>query len=298
MQFEEKKDKLLNQLNKASGIRFEISESDLSDEDTINKLRELLLHFNTMENKSAFYKEYFTGELSASEAALRLNRFHIKDIENRFLFYLESKHEYSADAVSLLKSLRQNAKDEIIEMDPHHIVLISHLSDEFNLDDIDMYANQILDMLESEAYSNFKLSYHEPAATFSQLLTSYNSIVMAMQIGNTFFNENRIYNFAELGMGRLLYNVPISECEAFLSKNISVDILSSIDEETLSTLDSFFENDLSIAETARQLFVHRNTLIYRLDKFAELTGLDVRKFNDAITCKISLMLFDYIKSIH
>ena len=293
--FEEKKNKLLSQLSKASGITFDINDSELSEEDTIAKLRELLLHFNTMENKSAFYKEYFTGELSASEAALRLNRFHINDNELRFLFYLESDHGYSSDAVHLLKSLRLDAKDEIIEMDVNHIVVISHIVEELSEDDLNTYANQMLDMLETEAYTRFKISYDKPVNTFSKLLDSYNAIVLSMKIGNTFLSSERIYCFSTLGMGRLLYNVPASEAKAFLNSNISYELLDEIDDETLSTLDAFFENDLSIAETSRKLFVHRNTLIYRLDKFADVTGLDVRKFKDAMTCQVCLMLYNYLK---
>ena len=296
MEFEKQKAKLLDQLNKASGISFNISDSELSDEDTINKLREILLHFNTMENKSAFYKEYFTGELSASEAALRLNRFHISDVEDRFLFYLECDHPYNSDAIALLKSMRLNSKDEIIEMDDTHIVLIVHITSALSKDEIFQYASQLLDMLETEAYTTFCISYDQPVNTFSKLLDSYKSTVLSMNIGNIFSSESRIYHFSELGLGRLLYNVPLSECQAFLEAYVSFDTLSSIDDEILTTVEAFFDNDLSIAETSRQLFIHRNTLIYRLDKFADLTGLDIRRFKDAMTCKISLMLFNYIRS--
>ena len=117
-----------------------------------------------------------------------------------------------------------------------------------------------------------------------------------MEIGNTFNSHGRIYSYEDLGLGRLLYNVPPSEIKAYLNKHINIDILSQIDAETLSLINAFFEHDLSLAETARQTFIHRNTLIYRLDKFADLTGYDVRKFSDAITVKISLMLYNYIKA--
>ena len=296
MNYNLQKEKLLDQLQKASGISFDIQDSELSDEDTISKLRELLLHFNTMENKSAFYKEYFTGEFSASEAALRLNRFHIEDISMRFLVYLESEHEYSSDCVSLLKSMRPLPKDEIIEMDPNHIVFISHLEAETDLSELQQFASSLVDMLESEAYTKFKASFDVPVNTFSQLLDSYNSIVLAMKIGNIFSTEDRLFNFSELGLGRLLFNLPVEECLAYIKSNLDLSTIEKIDEETLLTLNAFFENDLSIAETSRQLFIHRNTLIYRLDKFSESTGLDVRKFKDAMTCNICLMIMNYIKS--
>ena len=117
-----------------------------------------------------------------------------------------------------------------------------------------------------------------------------------MQIRNTFNCNGAIYSYEDMGLGRLLFNVPKKEVEAYLNKHIDAEVLSQIDEETLNLIDAFFANDLSLAETARKMFIYRNTLIYRLDKFADLTGYDVRKFSDAITVKISLMLYNYINS--
>ena len=151
-------------------------------------------------------------------------------------------------------------------------------------------------MLEAEAFTSFKLSYSKSVNTFKELPASYKDSILAMNIGNTFNSNGRIYCYDDLGLGRLLYNIPGEEVEAYLNKHINIDLLSQIDEETLNLLESFFANDLSLAETSRKMFIHRNTLIYRLDKFADLTGYDVRKFSDAITVKISLMLYNYINS--
>lgn len=296
MNYESQIKKLLDQLYKASGISFDISESELSEEDTITKLRELLLHFNTMENKSAFYKEYFSGKFSASEAALRLNRFHIKDTCKRLLVFLECANEYTSDATNLLKSMRPLPKDEIVEIDESHILLILHIEDTFDNEDFQQYTLQLLDMLESEAYSSFKISYDTICNTFSELLESYNCIVLAMKIGNVFYNDKRIYDFSDLGMGRLLYNIPKEECLAYINNNIDFDYISNLDEETIITLNAFFDNNLSLAETSRALFIHRNTLIYRIEKFNENTGLDIRKFKDALTCQICLMIVQFLKS--
>ncbi|MDC7279287.1 helix-turn-helix domain-containing protein [Butyrivibrio fibrisolvens] len=296
MDFEEKKKKLLDQLNKATGINFDITDSDLSDDETLNKLKELVVHFNVIDSKTGLYRLFLSKELAYSDALSSLSRFHIDEEHLRQIFYLESPGEYSKEAVSLLKSLLPDSKDVVLELDSKHLVLIINFDVAPSSEDILQTASSYLDMLETEAFTSFKLSYSKSVMSFKELPNAYNDAITAMEIGNTFNSNGRIYCYEDLGLGRLLYNVPPAEIKAYLNKHINVDILSQIDEETLSLINAFFENDLSLAETARQTFIHRNTLIYRLDKFADLTGYDVRKFNEAITVKISLMLFNYIKA--
>lgn len=296
MDFNTKKEKLLEQLNKATGINFDITDSSLSDDETINKLKEMVVRFNVLDSKSSFYRAFLTRELAYSDAAAYIHRFHIKEESIRMLFYLESQQDYTKEAVSLLKSLLPDSQDALVEIDSTHIVIIVHFEKSPNEEEITQYCHEFLDMLESEAFISFKVSYDLPLHKFTDLPNSYKDIVMGMHIGNTFRSSDRIYSYSVLGLGRLLYNVPLPEVETYLNSHINIDILSRLDEETLNLLESFFDNDLSLAETSRKMFIHRNTLIYRLDKFADLTGYDVRKFSDAITVKISLMLYNYIKS--
>ncbi len=296
MDFNEKKAKLLDQLNKATGINFDISDSDLSDEEVLNKLKEMIVHFNVIDSKSGLFRLYIRGEIAYSDAVSSLHRFHIEENGVRHIFYLESQHDYTKEAVSLLKSLLPDSKDVVLEIDAKHIALIINFEVAPSTDEIIQAANSYLDMLESEAFTPFKLSYCKSVNSFKELPNAYKDTVLAMNIGNTFNSNGRIYCYEDLGLGRLLYNVPDAEVEAYLNKHINIDLLSQIDEETLNLIESFFANDLSLAETSRKMFIHRNTLIYRLDKFADLTGYDVRKFSDAITVKISLMLYNYINS--
>lgn len=296
MDYSKNKAKLLDQLYKATGINFDITDSSLSEDDTILKLKDMLAHFNVADSKNDFYKEYFTGQLSASDALVSLDRLHIPNQGLRILFYLESQHDYSNEAVSLLKSLLPNSADVVVEMDKRHLVVVAHIDSLAARGDNDQMASELLDMLETETYTSFKLAFDSPVDSFNDLASSYKNAVLSMRIGNVFFSSERIYSFADLGLGRLLYSVPEEESEAYLENHISFEQLSNLDEETLNTLNAFFDCDLSIAETARMLFVHRNTLIYRLDKFADLTGYDVRKFSDAITIKICLMLYQYLSN--
>ena len=296
MNIEDKKNKLLEQLNKATGINFSISDSDLSDEETVNKLKEMVVRFNVLDSKSAFYRSFLTRELSYSDAAAYIHRFHIDENAVRMVFYLESQTDYTKEAVSLLKSLLPDSQDALVQIDSKHIALIVHFEKTPDSEEINQYCMEFLDMLESEAFMSFKVSYDLPISKFTELPTSYKDIVLAMHIGNIFKSSDHIYSYSTLGLGRLLYNIPADEVETYLNNHINSDLLSSLDAETLNLLEAFFDNDLSLAETSRKMFIHRNTLIYRLDKFADLTGYDVRKFSDAITVKLSLMLYNYIRA--
>lgn len=296
MDFTKQKEKLLEQLNKETGITFDITSSSLSDEETVNKLKEMVVRFNVLDSKSAFYRAFLTRELAYSDATAYIHRFHIKEDTIRMIFYLESQQDYGKEVVSLLKSLLSDSQDILIEIDKKHIALIIHYESKPTKDIILQDCNEFLDMLESEAFISFKAAFDTPIEAFAELPNSFKDVVLAMHIGNIFESSDRIYSYSELGLGRLLFNVPESEVEAYLSKHVNSDVLAQLDEETLSLIDAFFANDLSLAETSRKMFIHRNTLIYRLDKFADLTGYDVRKFSDAITVKISLMLYNYINS--
>jgi carbohydrate diacid regulator len=296
MDFNSQKEKLLEQLNKACGINFEITDSELSDEEMVNKLKEMVVHFNVIDSKTGLYRLYLTGELAYSDAVSSLHRFHIEENVPRQLFYLESQHDVSKEAISMLKSMLPTTQDVVIQIDNKHILVVLSYQNIPSDEDVLQNANEFLDMLEAEAFTAFKLSYTEPIQHFKDMPEAYKAALIAMRIGNTFQHSSRIYCYEALGLSRLLYNIPRSEVEAYLNKHINIDLLSQIDEETLNLLETFFDNDLSLAETSRKTFIHRNTLIYRLDKFADMTGYDVRKFSDAITVKISLMLYNFINS--
>lgn len=124
---------------------------------------------------------------------------------------------------------------------------------------------------------------------------SYKEAKMALDVGKIFFDERQIIAYSELGIGRLIYQLPIPLCKMFIREIFGGKSPDEFDEETLTTIHKFFENSLNVSETSRQLFIHRNTLVYRLDKLQKSTGLDLRIFEDAITFKIALMVVKYMK---
>ena len=148
-------------------------------------------------------------------------------------------------------------------------------------------------MLNTEALTNAKVSYGTIVEDIKEVSASYKEATMALAVGETFYPGKSVISYKNLGIGRLIYQLPQSLCDMFLEEVFGGDIPDELDEETLSIINQFFENNLNISETARQRFVHRNTLTYKLDKIEKLTGLDVKCFEDAMTFKIALMVAKY-----
>ena len=157
--------------------------------------------------------------------------------------------------------------------------------------------DMLVNAINTEAMVNVRLSFGTIIPELKEVSQSYKEAGMALDVGRIFYPERNILSYRELGIGRLIHQLPVSLCEMFLEEVFAGNTVDQFDEETLSTVDKFFENSLNISETARQLFVHRNTLVYRLEKIQKQTGLDVRVFEDALTFKIALMVADHMKFI-
>ena len=130
--------------------------------------------------------------------------------------------------------------------------------------------------------------------TLKMYLVHIKKLKMALEVGRIFDSEKNIVNYEQLGIGRLIYQLPIPLCKMFIREVLHGLTIDDFDEETLATVGKFFENNLNVSETSRQLYIHRNTLVYRLDKLQKMTGLDLRNFDDAIIFKITLMVSRYM----
>ena len=289
MDYEKQKEKLISQLKKVSGITFDITETELSEGEVIARLKEMIAFYSSKDSKAGFMVSFLEGQLKKDQAVRGFNQYHIDENVKRVPFLLESKQPYPQEAISAMKALLSE-EDMVIEMEANRILVVRAFDDEPFDDEIEQMALELIDMMGAEAFTAFNISCDGVCDTIMELPQMYENLVMAMTIGNTFFFANRIFSYQDLGLGRLLYNISSEECKAFFGKRLSEAAFRELDEETIHTLNVFFENDLSIAETSRQLFLHRNSLIYKLDKFQSATGLDVRKFRDATICKIALML--------
>ena len=158
-----------------------------------------------------------------------------------------------------------------------------------------MIANTIVDMMNSEAMLKVRVSYGTVVQELREVSKSYKEATMAMDVGRIFYAEKNVIAYSTLGIGRLIYQLPVNLCRIFIEEIFGGNQVYDLDEETLTTINKFFENNLNVSETSRQLFIHRNTLVYRIEKLQKATGLDIRTFEDAMTFKIAMMVVNYMK---
>ena len=150
-------------------------------------------------------------------------------------------------------------------------------------------------MMNAEAMLNVRVSYGTVVPELKDVSKSYKEAKMAMDVGKIFYQEKNVVAYSTLGIGRLIYQLPVNLCKIFIEEVFGDNVPLELDEEALTTINKFFENNLNVSETSRQLFVHRNTLVYRIEKIQKGTGLDLRSFDDALTFKIALMVVNYMK---
>ena len=176
------------------------------------------------------------------------------------------------------------------------MALIKQLSDTTESKDLYKVAKQIEDALAEELNVKAVIGIGTIVSHIRDLARAYKEAQVAIDVGKVFDTEKSIINYENLGIGRLIYQLPTTLCEMFLQEVFKKNPIDALDQETLFTINKFFENNLNVSETARKLFVHRNTLVYRLEKIKKLTGLDLREFDDAITFKVALMVKKYLIS--
>ena len=175
------------------------------------------------------------------------------------------------------------------------MIIVKELSDGDAMKEMEKTARQLWHFLKKEGVRDTRIAYGSVVQEIKEVSRSYKEAKMALDVGKIFFQDREIIAYSELGIGRLIYQLPIPLCKMFIREIFGGKSPDEFDEETLGTIYKFFENSLNVSETSRQLFIHRNTLVYRLDKLQKSTGLDLRVFEDAITFKIALMVVKYMK---
>ena len=180
-------------------------------------------------------------------------------------------------------------------MDEKNIILIKAVERDASPESLELIANTIVDMMNSEAMLKVRVSYGTVVQELREVSKSYKEATMAMDVGRIFYAEKNVIAYSTLGIGRLIYQLPVNLCRIFIEEIFGGNQVYDLDEETLTTINKFFENNLNVSETSRQLFIHRNTLVYRIEKLQKATGLDIRTFEDAMTFKIAMMVVNYMK---
>lgn len=291
-----KLDQILQQLETETGISFCVKDSMLDEAETIAKIKDMLSFYQTRDNRNLFLCRFLLGQLSSEEIQNGLQHFCIENNAPRILFLLESRQPYDPTVISVLSNLYAAGADMVVETDTTHIVILRQLKHIPSREAIQQMAFHLIDTLETEAMASFCVSYDDCCAQVYDLPACYQNLHAAMQIGTIFYSSQRIFCYGNLGLGKLLYHLPKEICQNYLKDNFGSLDYKELDEETLHIIHTFFDSGLNIAESSRKLFMHRNTLVYRLEKIEKLLGLDIRKFEDAITCKIGMMLETYLRS--
>ena len=198
------------------------------------------------------------------------------------------------DMVQSLFPDRQN--DFVLSVGEQDVVLIHQMDKNATGAELEKVAQRIEETLRIDGESSVFVGIGTMAQHLRELAKAYKEAQIAIEVGKVFDTERYVINYENLGIGRLIYQLPTTLCEMFLQEVFKKNPIDALDQETLFTIYKFFENNLNVSETARKLFVHRNTLVYRLEKIKKLTGLDLREFDDAITFKVALMVKKYLTS--
>ena len=289
--------KALAELKRITGITMDVTaDSPEEAEQALTQIRCLCTAYREKYNKAHFLQGLMTGGIPAYDIAERAARLHINPDEQRILFLLETK-EIDETVMEILKSLfPAQTKTYLVPVTERTVAVLRPVRSGESEKDSRRIARMIVDTLNTEALVQIRLSYSFLFDSLTDLPEAFRETSLALRVGRLFYSEQTVFPYNELGIGRLIYQLPVSLCESFLKEIFGADIPNSFDEETLGTVNRFFQNNLNIAETSRQLHMHRNTLIYRLDQIEKHTGLDIRLFEDAMIFRIAIMVLNYLQS--
>ena len=278
-----------------------IAHGDTDDVYMVGKLavlqiQTLLVAYREKFDKDNFIKNLLLDNLLLVDIYNRAKKLHIEVGVRRVVFLVESHENMDGTVQEALKEFfSAEGNDFVTAVDEKNIIVVKELASDDGYEQVQKIAESMLDMLSSEVMLSTRVSYGTIVNEIKEVSRSYKEAKMALEVGKIFFVERHIVAYNALGIGRLIYQLPIPLCKMFI-KEIFADVSpDDFDEETLETIAKFFENNLNVSETSRQLFIHRNTLVYRLDKLDRATGLDLRVFDDAITFQIALMVVKYMK---
>ncbi|MBR2132514.1 MAG: helix-turn-helix domain-containing protein [Oscillospiraceae bacterium] len=286
------------------GTRFDYAAFTLGDDEvsrsvcsmSVVSLNAAKNYYEEKHDRGSFIKNIISDNIMLSDIYVRAKELHVTPEVPRGVFLirqLENNDVVLLETVQTLFPDRQN--DFVLSIGDNDVVLIRQLG-EGNAEKEIQRVSAVLEELQAENESRIVVGIGTVASHLRELAKSYKEAQIAIEVGKVFDTEKCVINYENLGIGRLIYQLPTTLCEMFLMEVFKKNPIDALDQETLFTIHKFFENNLNVSETARKLFVHRNTLVYRLEKIKKLTGLDLREFDDAITFKVALMVKKYLTS--
>ena len=259
------------------------------------QVESLLTAYTEKTDKNSFMQNLLLDRYSQVEAFNKAARLHITPSARRAVFLVETKQYKDENALATIRNIfSARTRDFITALDDSGIIVVRELQNTESYEELDGIACMLVDMLNTEAMTSAWVSYSNVADDIMELSDAYKEARTALEVGKIFYADKNVFGYNRLGIGRLIYQLPTQVCNMFVGEIFGEESLESIDDETLNIIPTFFENNLNLSETSRQLYVHRNTLVYRFEKLQKRFGLDIRTFEDALAFKLAMMVSDYI----
>lgn len=296
----------LKMLTQLTGISLDVkAENEEEAVQALTQVQRLITAYREKYNHSNFLHTLLLEDLPLSTILEESRRLHLTPEEPRVLFLLETRDAMNDSVIEILRQLfpTQSAKALIPVSENQLAVAYTLAADRMSTSgksapktdvQIQKTAHMIVDTLSAEALVSVRLAYSPCFDSLTRLHAMYEETALTLRIGSLFYPEQSIFCADRLGVGRLIIQLPRPVCERYLKEIWGSADLAAMDEEIMATVDCFLQNNLNIAETARQLHMHRNTLIYRISQVQKQTGLDLRNFEDAMQFKIAEMIRSFL----
>ena len=260
-------------------------------------LNDAKVFYEEKHDRGTFIKNIIMDNILPGDIYIRAKELHFVTEAPRAVFLIRQLGRGDVATVDVLSGLfPDKQQDFVISINESDIAVIKQLEEPASAKELEKMAAEMEDTLRTELYVKTVIGIGTLAAHLRELADAYKEAQTAIEVGKVFDTDKRILNYENLGIGRLIYQLPTTLCEIFLSEVFEQNSIDSLDQETLFTINKFFENNLNVSETSRRLFVHRNTLVYRLEKIKKHTGLDLREFDHARVFKVALMVRQYLSS--
>ena len=260
-------------------------------------LNDAKIFYEEKHDRSTFVKNIIMDNILPGDIYIRAKELHFATDAPRAVFLIRQIGHNDVAIVDVLTGMfGDKLQDFVLSINETDVAVVKQISGTTTGEELERIAANIEETLKNELRIKTVIGIGTVSDHLRELADSYKEAQTAIDVGKVFDTEKSIINYENLGIGRLIYQLPTTLCEIFLSEVFKKNSIDSLDQETLFTINKFFENNLNVSETSRKLFVHRNTLVYRLEKIKKLTGLDLRQFDHAIVFKVALMVRKYLSS--
>ena len=259
--------------------------------------QEAKVNYEEKHNKTIFVKNIISDNILPGDIYLKSRELRFNNDATRVVLLIRILEHNDVSIYDVIQNLfPDKTKDFVININETDIALVKEVRANIEPKDLEKLARSIADSLGTEFYTHALVGIGTTVSGIKELARSFKEAQVALEVGKVFDTEKTIVSYDNLGIARLIYQLPTTLCDMFLREVFKRGSIENLDQETLFTIQRFFENNLNVSETSRKLFVHRNTLVYRLEKIKKLTGLDLREFDDAIVFKVALMVKKYLDS--